>query len=87
MKFCTSCGSAVTLQIPEGDDRERFVCTACEQIHYSNPRVIVGCIPVHEGKVLLCKRAIEPRMNYWTLPDGRFELTNVSNCSSLGKAK
>jgi ADP-ribose pyrophosphatase YjhB (NUDIX family) len=73
MKFCTSCGNPVSLQVPEGDDRERFVCTACELVHYSNPRVIVGCLPVHEGRILLCKRAIEPRKNYWTLPAGFME--------------
>ena len=73
MKFCSSCGDSVTLQIPEGDDRERFVCVSCEIIHYSNPRVIVGCVPVYEGKVLLCNRAIEPRKNYWTLPAGFME--------------
>ncbi|MAC33509.1 MAG: NUDIX hydrolase [Haliea sp.] len=73
MKYCTWCGASVTLRIPEGDDRERYVCTACEEIHYINPRVIVGCLPVHEGKVLLCKRAIEPRRGYWTLPAGFME--------------
>ncbi len=73
MKFCTSCGSAVILRIPEGDDRERYVCTSCELIHYSNPRIIVGCVPVHEGRVLLCRRAIEPRRNLWTLPAGFME--------------
>lgn len=73
MKFCTSCGSAVALKIPEGDDRERFVCTSCQLIHYTNPRVIVGCVPVYEGRVLLCRRAIEPRRNYWTLPAGFME--------------
>lgn len=73
MKFCTHCGNTVTLRIPVGDDRERFVCSSCELIHYSNPRVIVGCVPVYEGKVLLCKRAIEPRKNYWTLPAGFME--------------
>ena len=73
MKFCTSCGNSVILQIPAGDDRERFVCTSCEDIHYINPRIIVGCVPVYEGRVLLCKRAIEPRMNYWTLPAGFME--------------
>ena len=72
MNFCTSCGSAVILKIPEGDERERFVCVECELIHYSNPRVIVGCVP-YEGRVLLCKRAIEPRKNYWTLPAGFME--------------
>lgn len=73
MKYCTWCGASVTLRIPEGDDRERYVCTACEEIHYINPRVIVGCVPVHEGRVLLCKRAIEPRFGYWTLPAGFME--------------
>jgi ADP-ribose pyrophosphatase YjhB (NUDIX family) len=73
MKFCTSCGNTIILLIPEGDDRERHVCSSCEQIHYSNPRVIVGCVPVYEGKILLCKRAIEPRKNYWTLPAGFME--------------
>ncbi len=73
MKFCTSCGSRVLLQIPEGDDRERFVCGSCELVHYVNPRVIVGCLPVYEGRVLLCRRAIEPRRDYWTLPAGFME--------------
>ncbi|MDX1733657.1 MAG: NUDIX hydrolase [Halioglobus sp.] len=73
MKFCTSCGNKVVLQVPVGDDRERHVCVSCELIHYSNPRVIVGCLPVHEGRVLLCKRAIEPRKNFWTLPAGFME--------------
>lgn len=73
MKFCTSCGDSVALKIPEGDDRERFVCSSCDSIHYINPRVIVGCVPVYEGKVLLCKRAIEPRLGYWTLPAGFME--------------
>lgn len=73
MKFCSSCGHTVALQIPEGDDRERFVCPNCGMIHYSNPKVIVGCLPVYQDKVLLCKRAIEPRKNYWTLPAGFME--------------
>lgn len=73
MKFCTSCGNSVELRIPEGDDRERHVCTSCELIHYINPRVIVGCLPVYENRVLLCRRAIEPRKNFWTLPAGFME--------------
>ncbi len=73
MKFCSSCGNAVILRIPAGDDRERFVCSSCDLIHYSNPRVIVGCVPVYAGKVLLCQRAIEPRKDYWTLPAGFME--------------
>jgi ADP-ribose pyrophosphatase YjhB (NUDIX family) len=73
MNFCTSCGSAVELRIPEGDDRERHVCVSCELIHYSNPRVIVGCLPVYDDRVLLCWRAIEPRRDYWTVPAGFME--------------
>ena len=73
MKFCTSCGGAVVLRVPDGDDRERFVCTDCDLIHYSNPRIIVGCVPVYEKRVLLCRRAIEPRRNRWTLPAGFME--------------
>ncbi|MEM9256127.1 MAG: NUDIX hydrolase [Pseudomonadota bacterium] len=73
MKFCTSCGGRVVLQIPEGDDRERHVCTNCGMIHYSNPRVIVGCVAGYQDRVLLCRRAIEPRRNFWTLPAGFME--------------
>ena len=61
MKFCSQCGATVSLKIPADDDRERHVCSACETIHYINPKVIVGCLPVVGDRILLCKRAIEPR--------------------------
>ncbi len=73
MKYCSHCGSEVSQRIPEGDDRLRHVCDSCDTIHYSNPRVIVGCVPEHEGKILMCKRAIDPRSGYWTLPAGFME--------------
>ena len=73
MKYCSSCGAAVSLRIPSGDNRERFVCDTCEAIHYQNPRIVAGCLPVWEDKVLLCKRAIAPRKGYWTLPAGFLE--------------
>ncbi|EPG64870.1 NUDIX hydrolase [Leptospira wolffii] len=73
MKFCSICGSSVSLKIPEGDSLPRYVCDSCGTIHYQNPKVIVGTIPVWEGKILLCKRAIEPRKGYWTLPAGFLE--------------
>lgn len=73
MKFCSECGGDIELRVPEGDDRDRFVCAACEHIHYVNPRVIVGCLPIHGEQVLLCKRAIEPRLGFWTLPAGFME--------------
>ena len=73
MKFCSLCGSRVELRVPVGDNAPRYVCTACETIHYENPKIIVGCVPEHDGKILLCKRAIEPRLGYWTLPAGFME--------------
>lgn len=73
MKFCSRCGATVSLEIPQGDDRERAVCRECGEIHYQNPRVIVGCLPVHENRILLCRRAIEPRHGFWTLPAGFME--------------
>lgn len=74
MKFCPDCGHSIHLGIPEGDDRERHLCAGCGAIHYINPRVIVGCLPIHDDRVLLCKRAIEPRRGYWTLPAGFMEI-------------
>jgi len=73
MKFCSNCGQTVAWRIPPGDQRPRFVCSACDTIHYENPRIIVGCIPEWQGKILLCKRAIEPRSGYWTFPAGFLE--------------
>ncbi|MEL6672203.1 MAG: NUDIX hydrolase [Bacteroidota bacterium] len=74
MNFCSQCGSAALLfRIPKGDNRPRFVCTDCGTIHYQNPNMVVGCLPVYEGKILLCKRAIAPREGYWNLPAGYLE--------------
>jgi len=73
MRYCSNCGTNVTLRVPEGDDRPRFVCDACQTIHYQNPKVVVGCIPEWEGKILFCRRAIEPRNGMWTLPAGYLE--------------
>ncbi|WP_407295727.1 NUDIX hydrolase [Stutzerimonas zhaodongensis] len=73
MNFCSQCGGSITTRIPEGDNRARFVCGDCDTIHYQNPRIVAGCLPVLDGQVLLCKRAIEPRRGYWTLPAGFME--------------
>lgn len=81
MNFCSHCGASVELRIPAGDNLPRFVCSSCQVIHYSNPKIVVGCVPVWEDKVLLCKRAIEPRYGYWTLPAGFME-----NNESTGEA-
>ena len=74
MNYCSACGSSeISLKIPEGDNRERYVCKNCGTIHYSNPNVVVGTIPHYENKILLCKRGIEPRYGLWTLPAGFLE--------------
>ncbi|WP_456380015.1 NUDIX hydrolase [Thiolapillus sp.] len=73
MKFCSSCGACVELGTPPGDNRQRFVCASCGEIHYQNPKLVTGCIPEWNNKVLLCRRAIEPRHGFWTLPAGFME--------------
>lgn len=73
MKFCSNCGSAVALKIPAGDTLPRYVCDTCSTIHYQNPKMIVGCIAEWENRILLCRRAIEPRYGLWTVPAGFME--------------
>jgi ADP-ribose pyrophosphatase YjhB (NUDIX family) len=74
MKFCSNCGASIQILVPVGDNRERHVCIGCETIHYNNPRIITGCLPVYQEQVLMCRRAIEPRLGFWTLPAGFLEL-------------
>ena len=74
MKYCSSCGGHVSYKVPHDDNRERAICDDCGRVHYRNPLVVVGCIPERDGKILLCKRAIEPRYGKWTLPAGFMEL-------------
>lgn len=73
MKFCSQCGSPVSQKIPQGDNLPRYVCDRCETIHYQNPRIIAGCIAEWQDRILLCQRAIEPRVGLWTLPAGFME--------------
>ena len=73
MNYCSHCGAPVGLRVPPGDHLPRHVCDACGTIHYENPRLVVGCVPEHEGRILLCRRAIEPRLGYWTIPAGFME--------------
>jgi ADP-ribose pyrophosphatase YjhB (NUDIX family) len=73
MKYCHHCASPVQLRIPEGDDKPRHICESCETVFYQNPNNVVGTLPVFEDKVLLCRRAIEPRLGKWTLPAGFME--------------
>jgi ADP-ribose pyrophosphatase YjhB (NUDIX family) len=74
VKFCSHCGaSTLEFRVPDGDTLPRHVCATCGTIHYQNPKVVVGCLPVWNERVLLCKRAIEPRHGLWTLPAGFLE--------------
>jgi ADP-ribose pyrophosphatase YjhB (NUDIX family) len=73
LKYCNNCGLKLDYRIPEGDDRPRFICDACQTIHYENPKMVVGCIPAWKDRILLCRRSIEPRYGKWTIPAGFFE--------------
>ncbi len=77
MKFCPSCAAPVARRIPEGDHLPRDVCTACGAIHYQNPKLVAGCVPEIGGRILLCRRAIDPRRGFWTVPAGFMEIAET----------
>nr|WP_289268672.1 NUDIX hydrolase [Nitrospira tepida] len=74
MKFCPQCAAPLGRKIPPGDHLQRLVCDLCETILYENPKIVAGCIVEWEDSVLLCRRAIDPRMGFWTFPAGFMEL-------------
>jgi len=79
IKHCRECGAAVAYRLPDdGDTRERAICTVCGTVHYENPLMVVGTVPVLGERVLLCKRNIEPRWGKWTLPAGFMELDETT---------
>lgn len=73
----------MTRRVPPGDTLERWVCDQCGEIHYQNPKLIVGTVPEFEGRILLCRRAIEPRYGYWTLPAGFMENDETTGQAAL----
>lgn len=73
MKFCSECGQPVVHRVPPGDHLPRFVCDDCGAVHYQNPRIVAGCVIEWHGKILICRRAIEPRRGFWTVPAGFME--------------
>ncbi|MDF3019077.1 MAG: [(di)nucleoside polyphosphate] hydrolase [Steroidobacteraceae bacterium] len=73
MNFCSNCGNRVVLKVPEADFLPRHVCENCGTIHYLNPKLVVGSVPEYQGRILLCKRGIEPRLGFWTIPAGFME--------------
>lgn len=78
MRFCPDCGGPIDRRVPQGDDRERDVCRRCGTVHYRNPKVVVGSVVEHRDEVLLCRRAIEPRPGFWTIPAGYLELDETT---------
>lgn len=74
MRFCPHCAAPLVRRVPAGDTLPRFVCDRCDAIHYQNPKIVAGCIPFWEGRLLLCQRAIEPRSGFWTFPAGFMEM-------------
>ena len=86
MNFCSVCGGAVQLERPDGDERDRFVCSVCTTVHYVNPKIVVGSVCHHEGRVLLCRRAIEPRLGYWTIPAGWMEVGETAEEGAIREA-
>lgn len=83
MNFCSRCGGPIVQEVPADDNRVRHVCSSCRTVHYQNPRVIAGCIPEWQGKILLCRRAIEPRSGRWTLPAGFMELGETTAAAAV----
>ena len=87
IKFRQHCGSAVRFEIPEGDNRPRHICGPCGHIHYENPRIVVGAVCLWDGKILLCKRAIEPRSGFWTVPAGFMEMGETAEEGAARETK
>lgn len=78
MKYCSNCGKRVVRRVPYGDQHPRHICDHCQTVHYENPKVVVGCIAEWSGRILMCRRAIEPRMGFWTIPAGFLEINESS---------
>jgi ADP-ribose pyrophosphatase YjhB (NUDIX family) len=83
MNFCSRCAAQTRSIIPANDNRLRHVCTECGEIHYENPKLVVGTVAYFNDKVLLCRRAIEPRSGKWTLPAGFMELNETTQEGAL----
>jgi ADP-ribose pyrophosphatase YjhB (NUDIX family) len=86
MRYCPSCGGDLELRQPPGEDRDRHVCAACGTIHYQNPKVVVGSVCTLGSRILICRRAIEPRRGFWTLPAGFLELGETAEEGALREA-
>lgn len=83
LKFCRECAGSLTYRLPDdGDTKRRAICGVCATVHYENPLNVVGTVPfwgADGAEVLLCKRNIEPRKGFWTLPAGFMELDETTS--------
>lgn len=86
MRYCPHCGGEIQYKIPRGDQRQRAMCQTCDAVHYQNPNVVVGVVAFWQDQFLLCKRAIEPRKNFWTIPAGYLELNESTEEGALREA-
>jgi ADP-ribose pyrophosphatase YjhB (NUDIX family) len=87
MNYCSNCGSRVVLKVPQGDHLPRHVCESCGTVHYLNPKVVVGSVPTWEGKILICKRGIEPRIGFWTICAGFMENDETLEAGAAREAR
>jgi len=87
MNYCSNCGTRVVLKVPEGDFLPRHVCPNCGAIHYLNPKIVVGSVPEYQGRILICKRGIEPRHGYWTIPAGFMENDETLEAGAAREAR
>jgi len=87
MKYCSNCAGEIRIGIPDEDTIPRHICDNCDIIFYQNPKIITGCLPVYQDKILLCKRAIEPRKGYWTLPAGFMENSESAEEGALRETR
>ncbi len=87
VRYCTRCGAPTVERIPDGDDHVRRVCDRCGEVHYENPKLVVGAVCVHADRLLLCRRAIEPRRGFWTIPAGYMELDETAEEGAVREAR
>lgn len=83
MTFCDCHRHHIVRRIPSGDTRERDICTKCGHVFYQNPTIVAGIIPMHGDQILLCRRAIEPKKNFWTVPSGFMEMNETVQEAAL----
>lgn len=85
--YCSQCAHALTVEVPPDDNRLRHVCHHCGAIHYRNPRLVVGVVCTWQDRLLLCRRAIEPRHGLWTLPAGFHEIGESTGDGALRETR